>query len=121
MSLWRRPRLHFPMPGKPQRKIRLVSDLVAWHNELSTDFRKLLPSMYRYRGVNNSGDARRDAWGNCDRLVTTTGKALAELEAVLRTAEIGKTKRRGRQKTEEKTEESPEENVRIGAPMFVDE
>ncbi len=54
------------MPGNPERKIRLVADIVEWHKELSADFDKLLPGIYRFNGVTSTGDRRRDAWANAD-------------------------------------------------------
>ncbi len=72
------------MPGRPQDKIKRIADLVAWHKELAADFDKLLPPMYRFNGVADTGDARRDAWANADRCVVMTGAALVELEDALR-------------------------------------
>ncbi len=109
------------MAGTPERKIRLVAGLVEWHKELSNDFRKLLPGMYRYRGVNNSGDARRDAWSNCDRLIATTAKALTELERVLRTAAMERAKPRGNPPKYTRVGRDAGKDERIGTPMYVDE
>ncbi len=101
------------MPGNPERKIKLVSNLVEWHKELSLDFDKALPSIYRFNGVASTCDARRDAWANADRCVVMTGAALELLERVLRSAAIERAKPRGRPK--EKVDE------RIGTPMYADE
>ena len=54
------------MPGNPERKIRLVADLVAWHQELAADFDRLLPRIYRFNGVTDTRDRRRDAWANAE-------------------------------------------------------
>ncbi|MEE9128544.1 MAG: phage integrase SAM-like domain-containing protein [Phycisphaerales bacterium] len=52
------------MPGNPQAKIKHIANLVEWHKELSADFDKALPPIYRFNGVTSTGDARRDAWAN---------------------------------------------------------
>lgn len=101
------------MSGNPQAKIKRITDLVEWHKELSADFDKLLPSMYRFNGVASTGDRRRDAWASVDKCVVMTGAALTELEAVLRSAAIVRAKPRGKPKAEV--------DERIGAPMYADE
>ncbi len=83
------------MPGNPQAKIKGVADIVEWHKELSADFDKLLPNIYRFDGVASTGDARRDAWANADRCVVMTGAALAELERVLRSHVVSSAVDRG--------------------------
>ncbi len=105
--------LRFIMPGNPEAKIRRIASIVEWHKELSADFDKLLPSIYRFNGVTSTDDPRRDAWAEADRCVVMTGAALVELERVLRSDAIRRAKPRGRPK--EKVD------VRIGTPMYADE
>ncbi len=44
------------MPGNPEAKIKRIADLVEWHKELSDDFDKALPNIYRFNGVTDKPD-----------------------------------------------------------------
>ena len=65
-------------------QIKRIADLCERFKELSDDFDKALPSVYRYSGQPSTGDRRADAWANADRCVITTAAALSELCDVLR-------------------------------------
>ena len=84
------------MPGNPEAKIRRIASIVEWHRELSTDFDKLLPPMYRFNGEPSTGDRRADAWSNADKCIVMTGAALTELESVLRSHLVTSTVNRGK-------------------------
>ncbi len=110
------------MPGNPQAKIKAIAALCEWHRELSTDFDKALPSIYRHSGQKPGQDRRANAWGNADKCIMLAGAALTELESVLRSHAITKAKPPGRPAKYVKVEhdeDAPDE--RIGTPMFVDE
>lgn len=96
--------LQCSMPGNPQRTIRRIADLVGWHTELAAEFDKALPHIYRFNGVADTGDARRDAWACADRDIINAGIALRELERVLRAAAMQRAKPRGKPSTYVKVE-----------------
>ena len=77
-------------------QVKRIADLAEWHKELSADFDKALPSCYRFNGETDTGDRRRDAWANADKLIVQTGAALTELERVLRSHAIERSKPRGK-------------------------
>ena len=92
-------------------QIKRIADLCERFKELSNDFDKALPSVYRYSGQPSTGDRRADAWSNADRCIITTAAALSELEAVLREQLMLRAKPRGKPKAEV--------DERIGTPMYV--
>lgn len=109
------------MPGNPQAKIKHIANLCEWFTELAAEFDKVLPHIYRFNGVESTGDRRRDAWADADRLIVMAGAALTKLEAVLRSAAIQRALPRGRASTCAKVEDDAEPDKRIGAPMYADE
>ena len=72
------------MPGRPQDKIKRITDLVEWFSEFAVDFDKLLPSIYRFDGKPPGRDRRANAWAKCDQHTVILADALAGLQDVLR-------------------------------------
>ena len=83
------------MPGNPQTKIKAIAALCEWHKELSADFDKLLPHIYRHCGEEPGQDRRANAWSYADRCIMLAGAALTELESVLRSHVVTSTVDRG--------------------------
>lgn len=71
------------MAGNPVAKAQRITALSERFDELVSDFGKLLPPCYRYKGQLPTGDARANAWSAADHNIITAMIDLHELCEVL--------------------------------------